>query len=83
MPDRDSSAVQVPVSELSEEALLGVIEAFVLREGTDYGCRERSLAQKVASVRRQLERGEASIYFDPSSGSVTISLVQAGITRAS
>lgn len=30
----------------------------MLREGTDYGEHERSLEDKVADVRRQLERGE-------------------------
>ena len=32
--------VAVPHTELSPEALQGVIEAFVLREGTDYGDRD-------------------------------------------
>ncbi|MCG6522870.1 YheU family protein, partial [Vibrio parahaemolyticus] len=31
----------------------------VLREGTDYGEHERSLADKVADVKQQLKRGEA------------------------
>ena len=35
-----------------------MIEAFVLREGTDYGEQERSLAQKVEDVRRQLKSGD-------------------------
>jgi uncharacterized protein YheU (UPF0270 family) len=51
-------------TELSAEALRGVVESFVLREGTDYGEREISLEQKVAEVLRQLERGEARIIFD-------------------
>ncbi|MFO5701825.1 YheU family protein, partial [Klebsiella pneumoniae] len=34
-------------------------ESFVLREGTDYGEYERSLADKVADVKQQLKRGEA------------------------
>lgn len=57
--------VEVPHAELSPDALLGVIEAFVLREGTDYGDRDVPHATKVAQVRRQLERGEARILFDP------------------
>nr|WP_219606768.1 YheU family protein [Pectobacterium sp. CFBP8739] len=35
-----------------------IIESFVLREGTDYGEQERSLAQKVEDIRRQLKSGE-------------------------
>ena len=65
-------AVEVPHRLLTAEALRGVVESFVLREGTDYGRREYTLAQKVGHVMRQLERGEARILFDPASGSVHI-----------
>lgn len=64
--------VEVPLGALSEAALGAVIEGFVGREGTDYGSRERSLEEKVADVRRQLERGEARIVFDPQTESVNI-----------
>lgn len=64
--------VAVPHAQLSAEALRGVIEAFVLREGTDYGEREFSLEEKIAHVSAQLERGEAQIWFDPDSSSVVI-----------
>lgn len=56
--------MEIPLDALSEEALLGVIESFVLREGTDYGHTDFSLEQKCAAVRRQLERGEARLVFD-------------------
>jgi uncharacterized protein len=56
--------IVIPHGELSAAALRGVLESFVLREGTDYGEREFSLEQKVAHVLRQLERGEAQIVFD-------------------
>jgi len=69
--------VIVPYKELSDDALRGVIESFVLREGTDYGERDYSLEQKVAHVMRQLERGEAQIVFDPNNESVTISVASA------
>jgi hypothetical protein len=39
---------------LSPEALRGVIEAFVTREGTDYGAQEVPLDTKVCQVRQQL-----------------------------
>ena len=71
------SPVAVPHTELSEAALRGVIEAFVLREGTDYGERDVSHEDKVAAVLRQLERGEARIMFDPVSQTVDIVVVQA------
>jgi uncharacterized protein YheU (UPF0270 family) len=64
--------VEIPHTELSAEALRGVLESFVLREGTDYGEREYSLDEKVAHVLRQIERGEAQIMFDPATESVTL-----------
>jgi uncharacterized protein YheU (UPF0270 family) len=73
----DESPVVVPWSELSPEALQGVIESFVLREGTDYGEHEASFESKLAAVRRQLERGEACVMFDPPSASVSIVTVNA------
>ena len=65
----------VPYTELSEDALRGVVESFVLREGTDYGEREFSLDQKVEHVLRQLRRGEARIMFDPATETVGIVVV--------
>ena len=72
MDERATEPVVIPHGELSEAALQGVIESFVLREGTDYGEREVALEQKVGHVLRQLERGEARIVFDPASGSIDI-----------
>ena len=72
-----SEPIPIPPAELSAEALRGVIESFVLREGTDYGERAHSLEQKVAQVRAQLERGQARILFDPESNTVTLVLVGA------
>ena len=57
--------VAVPHTGLSGDALRGVIESFVLREGTDYGERDVSLQDKFVQVLSQLERGEARIMFDP------------------
>lgn len=59
--------MRIPWQELSEEALRGVIEDYVSREGTDYGDREYSLADKRQQVLRQLERGEVVISFDAES----------------
>lgn len=49
----------IPWQDLETDTLNNVIESFVLREGTDYGEHERSLAQKVEDVRLQLYSGEA------------------------
>jgi len=64
--------IVVPYTELTPEALNGVIESFVLREGTDYGERDVPFETKVLQVRRQLERREAEIVFDPNTESVSI-----------
>ncbi|HEU4591555.1 MAG TPA: YheU family protein [Steroidobacteraceae bacterium] len=71
-PESPLPPIVVPHTELSAEALTGVIESFVLREGTDYGERDVPFATKVMQVRRQLERREAQIVFDPDTGSVSI-----------
>jgi uncharacterized protein YheU (UPF0270 family) len=70
--EEDQPPVAVPHTELSAEALRGVIESFVLREGTEYGEREFSLEEKFSHVLNQLERGEAQIMFDPVSSSIDI-----------
>lgn len=72
MDEQPADPVVIPHTELSADALQGVIESFVLREGTDYGTQDYSLQQKVAHVLRQLERKEAQIVFDPDTESVDI-----------
>jgi uncharacterized protein YheU (UPF0270 family) len=72
MSEERAEPIVVPYRELSAEALRGVVESFVLREGTDYGEREYSLDEKVAHVMRQLERGEARIEFDAATESVDV-----------
>ena len=69
-------AVEVPMDQLSTEALRGIVESFVNREGTDYGAVERSLDEKVADVMRQLEAGSAQVVFDPESESIQIVSVE-------
>jgi uncharacterized protein YheU (UPF0270 family) len=66
------SYVEVPHERLSPEALNGLVEEFVTRDGTDYGEREATLDQKKAAVLRQLTSGEVSIVFDPETQTATI-----------
>lgn len=73
-------ALEIPYRELSDSALRGVLEAFVLREGTDYGETHHALEDKVLQVMRQLERHEARIVFDANSESVDI-IVTAPLRR--
>lgn len=81
MHDDSQDPVVVPHLELSAEVLRGVVESFVLREGTEYGEREFSLEQKVAQVIRQLTVGEAQIVFDPTSNTVDVITGSTAIRR--
>lgn len=58
------SGLIISFEELSPEALRGVIEEFVTRDGTDYGEREIPLETKVQLVINQLHAGKAEITFD-------------------
>jgi uncharacterized protein YheU (UPF0270 family) len=62
----------IPHRRLSPAALRGVIEAFITREGTDYGLHEVPLATKVAQVRHQLDAGTAILVYDADTDSCTI-----------
>lgn len=62
----------IPYQQLSHEALKGLMEEFITREGTDYGHEAPSLAEKVAQVERQLAAGDVVIVFDPASESVSL-----------
>ena len=66
------SPMIIPTDSLDAETLTAIIEQFVLMEGTDYGEQSFTLAQKVAQVRAQLERGEANIVYSERDESVTI-----------
>lgn len=70
--DTPAEPVIVPPEELPAELLRAVIEAFVLREGTEYGEREYTLDEKVAHVEQQLRKGDARIVYDPNTQSVDI-----------
>jgi uncharacterized protein len=71
-PEEDAEPIEIPHTLLSPDALLGLVESFVLREGTDYGAHEFTHEQKVAQVMAQLESGDARIVFDPETESVTL-----------
>jgi uncharacterized protein YheU (UPF0270 family) len=62
----------IPWQDLPAATLDNLIESFVLREGTDYGEESFSLAEKVAQVRQQLERGDVVILYSELHESVTI-----------
>ncbi len=64
--------MMIPHQMLSPDALRGVIEAFVTREGTDYGAQEVTLATKVFQVQQQLDAGTVVLVYDEATESCTI-----------
>ena len=72
MSEQPPEPIVVPYTALAADTLRAVVESYVLREGTEYGERDYTLADKVAHVMRALERGEARIIFEPISQSIDI-----------
>ncbi len=64
MDSEEEPLVNVDYKLLSAEALRGLVEEFITREGTEYGQREFSLDDKVRQVERQLSSGDVKIVFD-------------------
>lgn len=77
--EKPAEPIAIPHGELSPDALRGVAESVVLREGTDYGEREMAFEIKVSQLLEKIARGEAQIYFDPGSESIDIVPVVIGI----
>lgn len=69
---RYETGVIVPHDQLSPDALQGLLEEFVSRDGTDSGYIKLSLQQRVDQVRRQLDRGEVVVVFDEATQSANI-----------
>ncbi len=64
--------IRIPIESLSPEAILGAIQDFVLREGTDYGTVEATFETKIDQIMRQLHTGEVELFFDANSKTVTL-----------
>lgn len=62
----------IPYEQLSSDALQGLIEEFITREGTDYGEEEIPLNIKVEQIKQLLKRREVVVVFDTASESVSI-----------
>jgi uncharacterized protein YheU (UPF0270 family) len=74
--ESDRAATELAPDQLSPQALRGLVEEFVTRDGTDYGVVERSVEDKIAQVEAQLASGEARIVFDPQTESANIVLAR-------
>ena len=62
----------IPYEKLSPEALQGLIEEFVTRDGTDSGYTQKSLEENVDMVKNQLRSGEAFISYDEATRTTNI-----------
>ena len=62
----------IPWQDLDSDTLNSLLEHFVLREGTEYGEHDVSLADKVDDVRQQLQQGLAVIVYSELHESVNI-----------
>lgn len=62
----------IPYEQLSSDALQGLIEEFITRDGTDYGAEEISLTTKVEQVKQLLKRREMVVVFDLADESVSL-----------
>jgi len=60
--------IRIPPGDLEPEALRGVIEEFVTRDGTDLA----EATTKIEQVEQQLRRGLVEIWFDPESRTCNI-----------
>jgi uncharacterized protein len=72
---------KIPVDRLSPEALQGVIEEFISREGTDYGEVDVSQETKFRQVKYKLENGSAILIFDDETETTNIFLAKDPILR--
>ena len=68
----NEDGVIIPYSQLSPEALQGLVEDFVTKDGTDTGYAKKSLRNDVKAVKRQLRQGKAFIVFDQTTGTCNI-----------
>ena len=65
---------RIPVHKLSPEALQGVIEEFISRDGTDYGEVEASRETNFRQVKSKLENGLVILIFDDETETTNIFL---------
>lgn len=72
METNEKLGLIIPKEKLSSDALIGLIDEFILREGTDYGDHEYTLEQKREKITKQLNSGKIVILFDPEEESTNL-----------
>jgi len=71
-PPKSEQGLVIPYEKLSTQALRGLIEEVVTRNGTDNGYTQATLEQNVAMVMDQLRRKEVVVVFDESTQTANI-----------
>lgn len=66
----------IPWQDISEPALNGIIEEFIMREGTDYGSEEVSLERKKQDLLNQLKSGQVVIVYSELHETVNMMLAE-------
>ncbi|OTQ35980.1 YheU family protein [Gilliamella apis] len=66
----------IPWQTLDPQILNNLIESFVLREGTDYGVQEKTLADKVNDVKLHLINGTAAIFWSELHETIDIKIIK-------
>lgn len=64
--------VEIPPQRLSSELLEALLDEFILREGTDYGETEYTLAQKREQLLAMLRSRHIRIYYDSATESCSL-----------
>lgn len=70
--DLPSHAVVIPYEKLSSSALLGVIEQYISRDGTDSSHVDLAFDKKVEQVKYNLKTGKALLLFDQKTSTCNI-----------
>ncbi len=70
--ETEEVAVSIPYESLSTDALYGILDDFILREGTDYGDVEYSLDEKRVQLKELLKNGKAGIFFESETETCTL-----------
>lgn len=62
----------VPWRDIADDTLERLLEEYVSRDGTDYGEQEIPMATRVTQMRTLLQRGEAVIWFDEATETISL-----------
>jgi len=67
--------MKIPWQSLSQPTLIGLVQEYVSREGTEYGFEEIPFETKVAQVVAQLRVHKAEILYDEETQTTTIAVI--------